>query len=150
MMPTRARARGMPTAQPTMTPRLDFLEEEGSSVDGAEVGVSVCISVMTAVETPREPEETLVLILVTGVGEALDFEGWLEELGESEDCGLPDDEGESVFDDCELPVPTASMVIVLRFGALLALEDPAIAYCFPSGTSKNGRAEGHSSQQCTF
>lgn len=42
-----------------------------------------------------------------GVGEALESAGLSEELGESEDCGLSDDEGESVFDDCEPPSPTA-------------------------------------------
>lgn len=76
-----------------------------------------------------------------------------EVLGDSEDCGLSDDvgfgEGESVFEVCELPSPTARYVIVARFGALEPVEEPIIAYCFPSGISKKGLGSGHSSQQCT-
>lgn len=52
-MPMRASARGMPTAQPTMTGRFDFFEDWGSSVEGSEVGVSTLV-IMT-VETPAVP-----------------------------------------------------------------------------------------------
>lgn len=52
-MPARARARGMPTAQPTMTGIFDFFEDWGSSVEGDEVGV--CTLVIMIVDGPAVP-----------------------------------------------------------------------------------------------
>lgn len=71
-MPTRARARGTPTAQPIITGSLDFLSESvelGALVEAGDVGVTT--SVRTTVTIPADPEESDVSTLVVGVASLL-------------------------------------------------------------------------------
>lgn len=111
MIAPRARASGMPTAQPTITPIFDF-EPEPPSVDAAAefelvlaVGFTegVIMSVLMTVETPPGPEETLVDSEVTGF---------------AADVGA-EDPGASVFDaelPPPLPEPEARPVLVASVG----------------------------------
>lgn len=140
MMPAKASASGMPTAHPTITPIFEP-EPESPSVDAAAeleepelpVGFDdgVTTSVLTIVETPPGPEETLVDSEVTGL---------------ADDVG-GEDTGASVF-EAELPPPPsepeAKPVLVASVGWLDAWLRPIVAYALPSWSWKKGRGSGDS------
>lgn len=149
----KARPRGMPTAQPTMTGVLDLWSGvevvlEGLKVKdatGGSVPDSVVTVVRTIVETPAEPELTLVWTEVTGVGVAegeesllLESELFEADAGELEEDGESDD-GAGVDEGFELPLLAASPVMDARLGASDPVDDPTVAYAFPSCRLKKGR-----------
>jgi len=159
-MPTRARARGMPTAQPMMRPRLDFEppeEEEESLLEELEpaVGVGVTRTVFWIVTTPPPAlVERLWTTELKGVVAASSAVAVAEpELGASVE-GEPE-EPPAVVLDAWFPPPDpppldARPVIVARLGAVEAWFWPIVAYASPSCSAKKGRGEGDSLQQFTF
>jgi hypothetical protein len=110
MIPTRARASGMPTAHPMITPSFepDFLLGSGAWVlavpaalaEGFEDGVSVTVA--TIVCTPADPEETLVTAEVTGLAD----DAGAEVAAAAEEAGAEVCEGELP----PLPEPVARPV----------------------------------------
>jgi len=160
-MPTRARARGMPTAQPMMRPRLDFEppleEEEESLLEELEpaVGVGVTRTVFWIVTTPPPAlVERLWTTELKGMVAASSAVAVAEpELGASVE-GEPE-EPPAVVLDAWFPPPDpppldARPVIVARLGAVEAWFWPIVAYASPSCSAKKGRGEGDSLQQFTF
>ena len=142
-MPTRARARGMPTAQPIMRPRLDFElpEDEESLLALLEpaVGVGVTRTVFWIVTTPPPAlVERLWITELKGVAvvEASSAVAVAEpELGASVE-GEPEDPPAVVL-DAWFPPPDpppleARPVIVARLGAVDAWFWPIVAYASPS------------------
>jgi hypothetical protein len=106
MIPTRARASGIPTAHPMITPRFepDFLFGSGACVlavpaalaEGFEDGVTVTVAMKVC--TPADPEETLVTSEVTGVADDAGVE-----------VAAADEAGAEVFEG-EFPLPLAEPV----------------------------------------
>jgi hypothetical protein len=122
-MPRRARARGMPTAQPMMMGSLDF-EDDGLGVAGGVVTAvawGARTEVTTTVRTPSVPLERDVCTAVTGVEAVFTvvetsctvfpFDVELE--------APPADEAADVFAPPPFPVSEASAkpVMVARVGA---------------------------------
>jgi hypothetical protein len=148
IIPARARARGIPTAQPTMTPslELDPLLDPAPApavLDGS-VALGVKVTTTLTVRTPPVASEVmLVLVEVKGFavvgtesGVAVALEPALEAALEAAlEDPPPDDAAAEVFDP-EPPPPEppldASPVILARFGASDAVFLPAVAYAFPS------------------
>lgn len=118
-MPRRARASGMPRAQPMMMGSLDFLEGEGEGSVGVLVGGGVVTTVRITVTMPVLSVERLVWSWVVGfteVGGGVVFDGSVD-WGELEPV---------VADELE-PPPIALPVMVARLGAEDAVEDPTVA-----------------------
>lgn len=141
MMPMKARARGMPTAQPTMRGMLDppssLLSLLGSDSPDAAVSVGGIVEVRTAVERPSLPEMTEVWTVVRGVVR-MEEEGESESEFESVDgdsvvWGESEDESSSLLVEVGrglLPPPLperAEPVMVARLGASLAWFRPIVA-----------------------
>jgi hypothetical protein len=143
MIPTRARASGIPTAHPIITPRFepDFLLESGACVLAVPAalaegfGDGVTVTVATKVCTPADPEETLVTSEVTGLA---DDAG--EEVAAADEAGAEVFEGE--FPPPPLAEPVARPVKEASVGWLDAWLRPIVAYALPSCSWKNGRGSG--------
>jgi hypothetical protein len=129
-MARRARASGMPTAQPIITPRLegeDEEEEEPEDPEDEEVCAGAMMEVMTRVDTPAEPEETevwSVVLMAVAVGSVLAavMVVDLSSLVAVDEEPSPVDEGEEP-DEPDVAIP----VIVARFGADDAVDEPMVA-----------------------
>lgn len=107
MIPTRATASGMPTAQPTITPRFELdlpvLEAEAcvlavpaASAEGFDDGVTVTVAMNVC--TPAGPEETLT---------TSEVKGFADDAGA--EVAAADEAGADVF-DAELPLLLAEPV----------------------------------------
>lgn len=143
-MPIKARATGIPTAQPTMTGTFDFSSGGEEVLDTAGLGVNVETTVEVKVLTPLLPEDTLVATDVTGVGVGV-VVGFV-----SLDDEPFEDESGALVEEGDLPSSDTNPVMLARFGALDAVDCPIIAYCWPSPREKNGRGSGDSLQQSTL
>lgn len=136
-IPIKARARGIPTAHPTMTPMLLDLPPELDGLAllllapalGSDVGVTT--EVMKMVATPAEPEETLALTEVKGVGVAeTESAVALGAREPAEDCAFEAVcEAEPPLPD---PLPSAKPVMPEMVGTEEAVFEPMVAYAFPS------------------
>jgi hypothetical protein len=106
-MPRRARASGMPTAQPTMTPRLELeplLDELVLPlllVVETSVGGGVTRAVFSIVTTPADPDETICVTEVMGSGV----------LSERDDDGAGREDGSGVL-EAWLPPPEVAMPVI--------------------------------------
>lgn len=104
-------ARGMPTAQPTMTPILDFFSE-GWVGDGPVVEDGEMMVVWMIVDTPAVPDDTEVWRLVTEVADDDDDDALLCEEPLCEDgCEF------GVADGCDPPPEVAMPVKDCKLGA---------------------------------
>jgi hypothetical protein len=113
MIPMSAIARGMPTAQPTISPVLELepeLPEEELllvlAVLAVGSGVGVTKTDLTMVWTPADPEETLVIAEEKGVGVA---EEAVVDTESANDAG-------ALVGELPLPEPEARPVMDARFG----------------------------------
>ena len=145
-MPTRARARGMPTAQPTITPMFDLdlppdCEELAAVAVGSAVGVMT--EVLYTVLTPPASEVRLVSTDVNGAAEVPSA------VAEREPAVEPPFDPDVSEGELPLPVPLAKPVIDEIVGTLDAWLAPMVAYACPSWSAKNGRGAGDSLQQFT-
>jgi len=150
MMARKARATGIPTAQPTMMGILDFFSVVGEGVEvlEAEAGVKVVTWVEMMVLMPSLPEEILVETEVMGVGVGVVVA--LEESLVDESLVVePSVEEGPLVEEGESPPSDTSPVMDARLGAVSAVDSPMIAYCLPSPREKNGRGSGDSWQQST-
>jgi hypothetical protein len=141
-MPRKARATGIPTAQPTMTGIFDFFSVVGEGPEVLEAGgVKVVTCVWVKVLVPSVPEEMLSERDVMGVGV-----GVVVALEES----LVEESDEAGVDEGEFPSSDTRPVMDARLGALFAVDCPMMAYCWPSPREKKGRGSGDSWQQSTW
>ena len=156
MIPANARARGIPTAQPTMTPTLELeplLDPEPPSAvfAGLAAGGVMVTSTVAVCIPPVESEVILVFVDVKGFAEVvIESAVAVTALEPAVEEAAFEDAGADVLEP-EPPPPepplVAMPVILARSGASDAVFEPTVAYAFPSCSAKNGRGSGKPWQQ---